>query len=1015
MSDKKVMKSLQVVGQDSESAKAPVATELGVTRRQFLKILGSASAVGAVSGCAESPAQKIFPNLRGGDEQIPGIAVWYNSTCSECSAGCGIQVRTREGRAIKIEGNRNSPINRGGLCALGQSSLQALYDPDRIREPQIKSGADPFSGKPTFKPISWADAYAKIAGALKNGRPKAFITAEVTGSLDDLLNEWSTSFKVERTSYEPLAPTAVAKAAALVYGVDGVPELAFDKAEVILNFGADFLETWGSPCGYARDWAKAKKSEKGLKFIHVEPRLSLTGANADLWISIAPGTELAMAKAVLKELVRGGGGKNLSDDIRDGIEKLTRDVSLEKVSAETGVTVEKILSVAHYLANSSSSLVLAGGAAAATSNAVSLMVTVNLINLALGNVGTTVNLDSTRKPKTSMAKVVSLIDSMKKGAVDTLFIHGTNPAFSLPSSYGFEYALKSCQMVVAFASHLDETARLADIILPTHHSLESWGDSMPLPGVYGMIQPVMTPIFNTRSFGDVLLGLSKEATGKDMAPDFHTYLKGKWEKLHNTLHVADSFNKFWVEAVERGGYFDDSVGHQKVKVKFNPESFKVVSLESSLSAGVAGNVAPVLLPYPSIKAFDGRAANRPWMQEIPDPIVLAVWDAWAEIHPRTATKLGLASGDTVTVRNDQGEINVPVYITEYVHPDVIAVPMGQGHDVYGRYASQVGGGNVMSLLPAKYSAEGDSLSLLATRVKAIRSNIDVKLVKVQDFNSQMGRGLARTAVTSAAATAALEEANANGESEAAEEHEGPIKQMYQQRVHPLYRWGMAVDLAACTGCAACVVACYAENNIPTVGKKVQYQGREMAWLRIERYYDGSAEELQVNFLPMMCQHCGNAPCEPVCPVYAAYHNEDGLNTMLYNRCVGTRYCSNNCSYKVRRFNWFEFDFPEPLNWQLNPDVTKRGVGVMEKCTFCIQRITEAKDRAKDLGRLVKDGEVQPACVQSCPTEAMTFGNLNDPNSKVSKLAKDERAYKVLDKHINTQPAVSYLEDMKYKI
>jgi molybdopterin-containing oxidoreductase family iron-sulfur binding subunit len=288
----------------------------------------------------------------------------------------------------------------------------------------------------------------------------------------------------------------------------------------------------------------------------------------------------------------------------------------------------------------------------------------------------------------------------------------------------------------------------------------------------------------------------------------------------------------------------------------------------------------------------------------------------------------------------------------------------------------------------------------------------------------MGRDLAKTKMLTGVAAAAAHADDHHGSSYGAHGSEGhgghhEVKQMYHQREHPLYEWGMNIDLAACTGCSACVVACYAENNIPVVGKKIVSQGREMSWIRIERYYDSvptesGGEELKVSFLPMMCQHCQNAPCEPVCPVYATYHNEEGMNAMIYNRCVGTRYCSNNCSYKVRRFNWFQYEWPELLDWQVNPDVTKRTVGIMEKCTFCVQRIAEAKDIAKDLGRSVEDGEVTPACVQTCPTQAITFGNLKDPNSRVSKLAHGERAYKVLDHHLNTQPSVSYLEDIRYK-
>jgi molybdopterin-containing oxidoreductase family iron-sulfur binding subunit len=420
------------------------------------------------------------------------------------------------------------------------------------------------------------------------------------------------------------------------------------------------------------------------------------------------------------------------------------------------------------------------------------------------------------------------------------------------------------------------------------------------------------------------------------------------------------------------------------------------------------------------------------MQELADPITQAVWGAWAEVHPATAKQLKVAQGDAVILRTDDGEVHVPVYVTEHVHKGIVAVPIGQGHSAYGRFAKSAaeGSGSVFGLMPKKLAKNADAIVCTGTSVKVVRAPGKGNLVTVQDFNSQEKRDLAKTTwlVGSALGGAAHAHGDDYGSSHGGGHggghgghgggHHEP-KQMYEQREHPLYQWGMTVDLAACTGCSACVVACSAENNIPVVGKKVVSQGREMAWIRIERYFDpvpteNGGEELKVSFLPMMCQHCQNAPCEPVCPVYATYHNEEGMNAMIYNRCVGTRYCSNNCSYKVRRFNWFQYEWPELLDWQVNPDVTKRTVGIMEKCTFCVQRIAEAKDVAKDLGRMVEDGEIKPACVQTCPTQALTFGNLKDPNSKVSKAAKSERAYKVLDHHLNTQPSVSYLNDVRYK-
>ncbi|MBN8548642.1 MAG: molybdopterin-dependent oxidoreductase [Deltaproteobacteria bacterium] len=1028
-----IMKDATLVKIGSSNKSEPSAstsTEGQLSRRNFLKILGASSAVGA-AGCATDQAQNVLPFVKGDPDQIPGVAVWFRSTCQECSAGCGIQVRTREGRAVKIEGNPEHPVNQGGLCGLGQSALQSLYDPDRVRQPLVREMTAGFD--PVFKPISWDDAYARIASALKDGsKRKAFITGEQSGTLQNLTEDWCKAFNTEQVSFDMLQPVALARASELVYGTYGIPNFSFDKAEVLVNFGADFLETWVSPCEYALGWAKGRKAKKRLKVYHVEPRLSLTGANADLWIPNKPGSEARVALAVLKVLLDSDRGANVRDDIKDSMRAAVKGVRIEDVAHESGIPAEKILLMANDLQEAGSSLVIAGGAAAATEDQLPLQVAVAFINLVLANVGKTINLNAMRKPNTSAAKLAALIDAMNKGEIGAVFMHGTNPQFNFPLSNGFRYAIEKVRagdpdpknpkmgLIVSFSSSLDESAKLADLILPSHHFLESWGDDQSLPGAYGLVQPVMRPVFDTRSLGDMLLQLSALAGATSVgggAKDFEGYLKESWKKVHASVGAREDFNSFWLAAVEHGGYFQPVRESGGVKVSVNSEALKIKFDDATFATPKVGHDAVVLMPYPSVKAFDGRAANRPWMQELPDPITRAVWDSWAEVHPKTASQFDLMDGDVVTIRNMNGEINVPVYLTEYVHPGVVAVPLGQGHQGFGRFAKTVGAGNVVDLLPQVNANSTGNVALLSTKVDLIRGRGRGNLVTTQGSDSQHGRELARTsfaAATTAAAAHDSHEAHGDAHHGAHAGHAEP-KQMYEQREHPLYRWGMAIDLDACTGCGACVVACYAENNIAVVGKAACSYGREMSWLRIDRYYEGQAEELQVSFQPMLCQHCNSAPCEPVCPVYATYHNEEGLNAMIYNRCVGTRYCSNNCPYKVRRFNFFEYDVPEPLNWQLNPDVTKRGMGIMEKCTFCVQRINEAKDHAKDEGRLVRDGDVQPACVQGCPTKALTFGNLNDKDSEVSKRAASSRAYKVLDHHINTQPAINYLERVKYRI
>lgn len=972
-----------------------------VSRRDFLKILGTTAAAGA-AGCADSKRENILPFVRGSREVIPGVAVWYSSTCSECTAGCGIRVRTREGRAVKIEGNPENPVNSGGLCALGQAALQALYDPDRIRQPLERSAGG--NGASAFRPISWEEAYRRVAEKLKTsaGR-RAILTGESSGALAELLNEWCKKFSVDHVIYDPMQPVALAKASELVFGVDGIPQYHFERAKVILSFGADFLETWVSPCGYSRDWAQGRRSGHPARFIHVEPRLSLTAANADVWLAPEPGTEALLALALLKLVMEQGRGQALAADVRNGLSELVKNVSVSETARSCSLPEERILEVARVLTEAGRSLIVAGGVPASSTDPLGLFVLSALLNLVLGNVGDTVTLNALQKPATSFGQLRKLVEEMAGGGIDLLMIHGTNPAFSLPGGLMFEKAREKAGLVVSFSSHLDETAMLADLILPSHTGLEDWGDSRRVPGVFSLRQPSMTPVFDTRGFGDSLLNLAARADDKAEsfgAADFAQYLRNSWMKLASMLGAgkAAGFEEFWKGCLERGGYFAPDVAAAP-KVKVSPQAFQVsVRSAEYLARGPQQNRL-VLFPYFSVRLFDGRAANLPWLQELPDPVTKIVWENWAEIHPETAAKLDLEQGDLVSLKADWADVVLPVFITTHVHRGIVAVPLGQGHSAYGRFASKAGTGNVYSLLPGK---TGDHLALLSTQVLVSRARGRADLVKIQGSDSQMGRPIAQWE-------------GASGQ-HADSPHHGQISasplQMYEQREHPLYRWGMTVDLNSCTGCSACVVACYAENNIPVVGKEVCSEGRIMSWLRIERYYDGSPENPQAIFLPMMCQQCSNAPCEPVCPVYATYHNEEGLNAMVYNRCVGTRYCSNNCPYKVRRFNWYDYEFPEPLTWQLNPDLVKRSGGVMEKCTFCVQRIVDARDKAKDQGRLVGDGDVQPACVQSCPARALSFGNFNDEKSLVSRQSREARAYRVLDKDINTQPAVVYLKRLR---
>jgi molybdopterin-containing oxidoreductase family iron-sulfur binding subunit len=719
---------------------------------------------------------------------------------------------------------------------------------------------------------------------------------------------------------------------------------------------------------------------------------------------------MQLALAMASHIVSQGLGAELPAAEARRLGSLLEPFSTDRVASLTDVPKETIERLATEFARARAGLAIGGGVAVAGENATATQVAINLLNYVTGRIGQTIRFDRPFQipDAAESAALHDLVGSMNRGEVEVLFLHHANPVFDLPPQLGFPAALRNVPFVVSFASFPDETTDLAHLILPDHTPLEQWGDFRPAAGVHSLQQPAMNPVFDTRSTGDALLALAHGLGGATAeafpSQTFQDYLKEAWRNTYRQA-AADDFEHFWRDSLARGGVWDLSASEtgRSPRLSLSQQIFEFEFPPTSAKT----EAEFFLHVYPSSRYYDGRGANRPWLHEIPDPITNIVWDSWVEVHPETAGRLNVVEGDVLRVESPAGHVEAPVYVYAGVRPDTVAIPLGLGHESYGRYAKGRGV-NPAVLLPVAQDAHSGSRAWSGVTVKLSKTGRRSELVRTDGSLTDHERGFSRiiplSALTSPAATSP-EGSTPN----AAPEQEHPS--MYPPHEHKDYRWGMAINLSSCTGCGACVAACYAENNIPIVGKERVAEGRHMAWLRIERYIENVSANPDVRFSPMMCQHCDNAPCEPVCPVNATMHSSEGLNLQVYNRCVGTRYCSNNCPYKVRTFNWFDYEFPEPLHLQLNPDVSVRGRGVMEKCTFCVQRIRDGKDHAKDEGRKVRDGEVVPACAQSCPTQAIVFGNLLDPDSAVSRMSRTQHGYKVLEE-LNTRPAVTYLPRIK---
>ncbi|WP_426754044.1 TAT-variant-translocated molybdopterin oxidoreductase [Myxococcus sp. Y35] len=939
------------------------------SRRDFFKLMGL-SAAAAMVACQRAPVQKIIPYVARPDEVTPGLALWYASTCNGCSARCGVLLKTRDGRPIKVEGNDEHPVSRGGVCAVGQASVLSLYDASRARFP-TRAG----------KRVAWTELDADVEQALRKATEagqgiRVVLPWHLGPTAEAAVKRFLAAYPTARTVRdEPLGElSAIAEAHRVTHGVHAVPDYRFDEATVIASFGADFLGTWVSPVAFTRQYTEARDAagkRTMSRHYQVEPMMTLTGAAADRRLVVAP-SELPLVLADLVRLLAVKAGRELP-----GLPSLpapTLDEAAREALAED------------LWAQREGALVVAGGDDVAT------QVLVNTANALLGNEGRTVSLAEGTALDADALSLDALLAELRAGTVGAVLFLGANPVYTDPRGEELAALLKNVPLTLSTSDRRDETATHVGLHAPDATALESWGDAEVRRGVVSLRQPAVAPLHETRSAVESLLQWAG-------APQPHyDFLRARWE--------AEVFPRVSATALGFGAFWDDALRRGVVTLpgaQAEAPAFRVEGLAKALAGVARPAVEWELVLYPTVAVRDGAPANNGWLQEMADPITKATWGNPACIAPARAKALGLKDGDVVKVRAGGRSVSVPVLVQAGTHPSVIAVPVGYGRTQAGRVADGIG----VNVYPLSTVTDG-------------RARRTVPGVTVEATGEQQPLALTQTHhrlegrphVREAELAAFLANPRAGNEVQAGHGGGGHSLSMWSGHEYKGHRWALAVDLSACTGCSACVVSCQAENNIPSVGRDEVLRRREMHWMRIDRYYQGDEANPQVVHQPMMCQHCENAPCESVCPVLATVHSSEGLNQQVYNRCVGTRYCANNCPTKVRRFNWFDYPHDEPLERMvLNPDVVVRSRGVMEKCSLCVQRIQESKAAANREGRPLRDGDIQTACQQSCPAKAIHFGDVHDPDSQVARLAKDGRAFRLLEE-LNIGSSITYLTKIR---
>jgi len=1002
--------------------------ELSATRRDFLKIFGFSISAVALAACNKTPIRKAVPYLVKPDDVTPGVANYYSSTCGY--TGLPIEVKVREGRPIKIDGNPRSNVFKGGLSAVGHAGILELYDNERIQKP-LKAG----------KISTWSDVDKDISTILANIKARNGKVAIVSGSINSpstlaAINE----FKIANPNtlhltYDPISYHGIISANKVSFGKAVVPSYHFENADVVVGIEADFLGTWLLADKYTIDYASRRKPGKTMsRHIQVESVMSLTGSNADV-----------------RYPMQASNHGILLISIYNAIAKLLNEKELP-VAKQTDLAGGGVQRIAKDLVNAKGKSLIVSG-----SNNPKHQIMVNAINLMLGNYNNAININNPINQYSGDDELFdAFITNLNEGMYDGVIFYNSNPVYTHPKSKQIADALKKVKLSISTSISLDETSELCQFVTPDNHYLESWNDHQQTAASYSFTQPTISPVFDTRQTQVSLLvwagvvGNYSENKFKDSGINgeqhstspFYNFIKKTW-------NITDAlFNTYLHEGVLE----KEAVAPSTPALSINTsETASQIESESTKNEGLE------IILIEKIGMLAGEMANNPQIQELPDPISKATWHNYVAISKAMAVQNAIEDNDVLEIIVKGIKIELPALIQPGQSNGTASIHLGYGRKTSGRVAKSRGV-NVSQFIDVSNGFQNYFIKNASFK----NTGKQYEIARTQSHHIVEGRDIVRETT--------LEEYNKDNKA-GNKYHKPPVVSLwkdhdYQKPGAPNHLWGLAIDMNKCTGCGTCVISCNLENNVPVVGEVEVRRRREMHWLRIDRYFtfnnvkeinykdalpgvamdadyqgakinkekglqamdnilgkDGGYEHYEnvsVIHQPMMCQHCGSAPCETVCPVLATTHSTEGLNQMTYNRCIGTKYCGNNCPYKVRRFNWFryndnsafDFNFSNDLGKMvINPDVTVRTRGVMEKCSFCVQRIQAAKLTAKRENRAIVDGDVKTACQIACPSEAIIFGDINDPKSKIAEFFKDERSYSVLEE-LNVKPSVRYLTKVR---